>query len=139
MKYLLDTCVVFELIKKQPNANVVNWLQKQDENDLYLSALTFGEIEKGIQQAPDEARKKKLRHWLEDDLRQRFDGRVVPVDLDVAIKWGEIQGPLKKQGNMMPAIDGLIAISGLVYNCTVVTRNISDMERSTAKILDPWD
>jgi len=138
MKYLLDTCVVSELIKKQPNANVVNWLQKQDENDLYLSALTFGEIEKGIQQAPDEALKKKLRHWLEDDLRQRFDGRVVPVDLDVAIKWGVIQGFLEKEGRMMPAIDGLIAISGLVYNCTVVTRNISDMERSTANILDPW-
>lgn len=137
MKYLLDTCVVSELIKKMPDSNVVNWLKQQDESDLYLSVMTFGEIEKGIQQAPSVAQKKKLREWLED-LEQRFQGRIIPIDIHVAIKWGEIQGSLVSRGKTLPAIDSLIAISALAHNFTVVTRNISDMERSTVNILDPW-
>lgn len=138
MRYLLDTCVVSELVKKIPDANVVNWLQQQDESDLFLSVLTFGEIEKGIEKAPDKARKQKLRIWVEEDLRQRFEGRIIPVDLNVATRWGEIQGSLEKKGKMMPTIDGLIAISALVNNCIVVTRNTSDMESCSVDLLDPW-
>ncbi len=139
MKYLLDTCVVSELIKKSPNKNVLRWLENQDEEDLYLSVLTFGEIQKGIEKAPDKIRKKKLQAWLEKDLRERFEGKIIPVDLNVAIKWGEIQGITEKEGKTMPSIDGLIAISALAYGCTVVTRNTSDMENSTVDLLNPWE
>ena len=139
MKYLLDTCVVSELIKKSPNKNVLGWLENQDEEDLYLSVLTFGEIQKGIEKAPDKIRKKKLQAWLEKDLRERFEGKIIPVDLNVAIKWGEIQGITEKEGKTMPSIDGLIAISALAYGCTVVTRNTSDMENSTVDLLNPWE
>ena len=90
-KYLLDTCVVSELVKKSPDKNVLQWLENQDEEDLYLSVLTFGEIQKGIEKAPDRRRKKKLKTWLEEDLRERFEGKIIPVDLNVAIKWGEIK------------------------------------------------
>ncbi len=128
MKYLLDTCVVSELIKKLPNENVLSWLKNQDETNLYLSVLTFGEIQKGIEKAPDEKRKNKLIIWLEEDLRQRFKGRIISIDQNVAIKWGEIQGITEKAGKTMPSIDGLIAVSALVHRCTVVTRNTSDME-----------
>ncbi len=139
MKYLLDTCVISELIKKIPNKNVLRWLENQDEEDLYLSVLTFGEIQKGIEKAPDKIRKKKLQAWLEKDLRERFEGKIIPVDLKVAIKWGEIQGITEKEGRTMPSIDGLIAISALAYGCTVVTRNTSDMENSTVELLNPWE
>jgi predicted nucleic acid-binding protein len=139
MKFLLDTCVVSELIKKSPNKNVLRWLENQDEEDLYLSVLTFGEIQKGIEKAPDKIRKKKLQAWLEKDLRERFEGKIIPVDLNVAIKWGEIQGITEKEGKTMPSIDGLIAISALAYGCTVVTRNTSDMENSTVDLLNPWE
>jgi len=91
VKYLLDTCVISELIKPQPNRSVVSWLQSQTENDLYLSVLTFGEIEKGIEKAANEARKSKLKLWVEEDLKQRFKGRILAIDLDVCTKWGEIQ------------------------------------------------
>ena len=138
MKYLLDTCVISELIKKNPNENVVSWLQNQDEANLYLSVLTFGEIQKGIEKALDETRKNKLRIWLEEDLKKRFKGKVISIDQNVAMKWGEIQGVTEKLGQTMPSIDGLIAISALVHNCTVVTRNISDMENSTVKLFNPW-
>jgi len=139
MKYLLDTCIVSELIKKVPNKNVIAWLQNQDESNLYLSILTFGEIQKGIEKAPDELRKRKLKTWLEEDLKKRFEGKIIPIDLDVAIKWGEVQGITEKSGKTMPTIDGLIAVSALVHHCTVVTRNTSDMEASLVELLNPWE
>lgn len=138
MKYLLDTCVISEIIKPKPDKNVISWLTNQDESDLFLSVLTFGEIEKGIEKAPDKVRKKKLKLWVEEDLKKRFEGRVLPIDLKTTIQWGSLQGKSEQAGKPMPAIDGLIAVSGLVNNCIVVTRNTSDMEQSTVELFDPW-
>ncbi|MDQ7016899.1 MAG: type II toxin-antitoxin system VapC family toxin [Gammaproteobacteria bacterium] len=139
MKYLLDTCVISEVIRPKPNKSVIQWLQKQDESALYLSVLTFGEIEKGIKKSSDEIRKNRLRLWLENDLKQRFKGRVLPIDLRVASKWGEIQGASEIVGKPLPAIDGLIAVTGLINHCVVVTRNISDMQQSSVELYNPWE
>lgn len=138
MKYLLDTCVVSEIIRPLPDENVISWIQDKSENSLYLSVLTFGEIEKGIEKSPDITRKKRLRIWVEEDLKKRFEGRIIPIDLDVSVRWGQIQGIAELSGKPMPSIDGLIAVSALVHNCIVVTRNISDMEQSSAELLNPW-
>lgn len=138
MKYLLDTCVISEIIKPRPNENVISWIQNQNEDDLYLSVLTFGEIEKGIEKAPDGSRKNHLKLWVEGDLKRRFNGRIISIDMKIATRWGEIQGIAELSGKPMPSIDGLIAVSGLVNNCTVVTRNISDMEQSSVVLLNPW-
>jgi len=139
MKYLLDTCVISEIIKPKPNENVISWLTGQDESELFLSVLTFGEIEKGIEKAPDKVRKKKLKLWVEEDLKQRFEGKILPVNLEVSTQWGTLQGIAEKAGKPMPALDGLIAVSGLVNNCIVVTRNTSDMEQSTVELFNPWN
>ncbi len=139
MNYLLDTCVISEVIKREPNKKVISWLQAQDEASLFLSILTFGEIQKGIQKDPDPARKKKLKIWLEEDLRKRFDKRIIPIDLKVVTNWGSIQGAAELIGKPMATMDGLIAVSGLTYNCIVTTRNISDMEQSTAELFNPWE
>lgn len=138
MKYLLDTCVVCEIIKPKPDKNVVAWLKNQNEDDLFLSVLTFGEIEKGIEKATDATRKRKLQLWVADDLKKRFQGRVIPIDLEVAVKWGEIQGVAELSGKPMPTIDGLIAVSGYVHDCVVVTRNTADMAQSKVALFDPW-
>lgn len=138
MKYLLDTCVVSEIIRPQPDENVISWVQSKNEDSLFLSVLTFGEIEKGIEKASYITRKRSLRLWLEEDLKKRFEGRIIPIDLNISVKWGSIQGGAELLGKPMPAIDGLIAVSGLVNNCIVVTRNISDMEQSSADLLNPW-
>jgi len=138
MKYLLDTCVVSEMIKNKPDKNVLEWVRAQDESKLYLSVLTIAEIQKGIEKTSDNSRKKRLKLWLEDDLKKRFEGRIIPIDLNVATKWGEMQGATELNGKPMPVIDGLIAICGLVSNCIVVTRNTSDMQNSSAVLLNPW-
>lgn len=139
MKYLLDTCLISEAFKNKPNQHVLDWLGSRDEQNLYLSVLTLGEIEKGINKNKDPVRQKKLRHWLEQDLQERFRHRILPVDLKVALKWGAIQAKAEQAGASIPAIDGLIAATGLVYGCTVVTRNVDDMRQSQAELLNPWD
>ena len=138
MKYLLDTCVISEVIKQKPNRKVALWLQEQEETNLYLSVLTFGEIEKGIEQSVNEEKKKRLRLWVEEDLKQRFEGRILPIDMRVASRWGEVQGKSEIIGRPLPAIDGLIAVTGLVNNCVVVTRNVTDMQESPVELFDPW-
>lgn len=139
MKYLLDTCIISEVIKREPNKNVISWLQAQDEANLFLSILTFGEIHKGIQKDPDQNRKQKLKIWVEEDLKKRFENRIIPIDLKVVTNWGAIQGLAELAGRTMPTLDGLIAVSGLTYNCVVATRNTSDMEQSTAELFNPWE
>ena len=139
MKYLLDTCVISEVIKREPNKNVISWLQAQNDDDLFLSILTFGEIQKGIQKDSDQSRKKKLKIWVEEDLKKRFENRIIPIDLKVVTNWGSIQGLAELAGRTMPTLDGLIAVSGLTYNCVVATRNTSDMEQSTAELFNPWE
>ena len=138
MKYLLDTCVISELIKSKPDENLISWLNCQKESSLYLSLLTFGEIEKGIEKASDQIRKQILRLWVEDDLKKCFEGRIIPIDFSIAVEWGRIQGKAELLGKPMPSIDGLIAVSGLVNQCIVVTRNLSDMEQSLAELFNPW-
>ncbi|MDX2505832.1 MAG: type II toxin-antitoxin system VapC family toxin [Gammaproteobacteria bacterium] len=138
MKYLLDTCVISEMIKAKPDKNVISWLEEQNENSLYLSVLTFGEIEKGIEKASNKIRKQKLRLWVEDDLKKRFEGRIIPISFSIAAEWGKIQGKAELMGKPMPTMGGLISVSGLVSQCIVVTRNISDMEQSSAELFNPW-
>ena len=138
MKYLLDTCVISELVKPVPNDNVITWLSNIDESKLYISVLTFGEIEKCIEKLADGSKKKKFKLWLEDDLKQRFEGRIILIDLKVALKWGQVQAMSEQAGKALPAIDGLIAVSAIANNCIVVTRNTTDMEQSSAELFNPW-
>ena len=75
MKYLLDTCVISELISKRPNQTVLDWLDAQVPSDLYLSVITIGELTKGVRRLPDSRRKSDLENWLETDLLVQFSGR----------------------------------------------------------------
>lgn len=138
MKYLLDTCVISELAKTSPNKKVISWTTRNNEADFYLSTLTFGELYKGISKLPPSIRKASLQQWVDEDLKERFKNRTIDINLRVVKVWGEIQGQSELKGRPMPAIDGLIAATGLVYNLVVVTRNISDMTQSEASLLNPW-
>ncbi len=139
MKYLLDTCVISELFKTKPNKNVINWVISNEEQDFYLSTLTFGEIHKGIEKQLSISRKIKLHQWVEHDLKERFKNRILPIDIDVAMIWGQIQVKAELDGNPMPAIDSLIAATGLTHDLIIVTRNISDMKQSGVPLLNPWE
>ena len=104
-----------------------------------LSSLTFGELYKGIAKLPDSTRRERLSQWIENDLKERFAGKIFDIDLAVAKTWGEIQGASETAGNPMPAIDSLIAATALAHNLTVVTRNVADMQQSGVPLLNPWE
>jgi len=90
MRYLLDTNIISELVARTPNPRVVDWLAGADEDLLYLSVITIGEIKKGIEKLPASKRKKRLTTWLEEDLLERFAGRLVTLDVEVLLHWGEL-------------------------------------------------
>lgn len=139
MRYLLDTCLLSELAKARPNRKVLAWLESQDEETLYLSVLTLGEIQKGIAKLANGKRRDTIQRWLDQDLRPRFSERTLPIDEEVAQTWGSIQGEAERQGRPIPTIDGLLGATALVHNLTVVTRNEHDIRPTGARVLNPWE
>ena len=138
MRYLLDTCVIWELVSRQPHPGVVDWIDGIDEERLFLSVISIGEINKGIQKLPDSRRKDKLIGWLGDDLLIRFRDRILPIDIQTMLTWGELAASLDKQGRPMPAIDSLIAAITLQGGLTLVTRNEDDFKHAGLAVLNPW-
>jgi len=139
MNYLLDTCVISELIKKSPSQKVVEWVSQVEETDLFISVLTIGEIHKGIEKLPKSKKKEKLHKWVNYNLQERFENRIISFDLQTATIWGKIQAHSEALGKPLPAIDGQIAATGISYDLTVVTRNTPDMEVSGVSLLNPWE
>ena len=139
MTYLLDTCVISELVTKQPNLHVVQWVDSIDEDKLFLSAITIGEIKRGIEKLADSSRKSALAEWLEGDLLIRFTDRILPIDIPVMLFWGQLTADLERQGRPMPAIDSLIAATCLQARLDLVTRNESDFAHSGVAVVNPWE
>ncbi len=137
MTYLLDTCAVSELIKKTPSRKVVKWIDAIPEHILFLSVITRGEIQKGIDKLKDFHREKKLRHWLQTDLIKRFEGRLLEINREIALRWGGIEAKSERIGQKIPVIDGLIAATALTHDLVLVTRNIQDVQASGVKIFNP--
>ncbi|MDO9080121.1 MAG: type II toxin-antitoxin system VapC family toxin [Desulfuromonadales bacterium] len=139
MKYLLDTCLISELVKKGPNHAVVSWLNGQDEQNLFLSVLTLGELQKGIGKLAPGPRREELQAWAEHDLVERFSGRIIAIDLETALCWGALQGESETKGETLPVMDSLIAATASAHGLIVVTRNVKDMERCRVRVCNPWD
>lgn len=138
MKYLLDTCLVSELVRKEPNPEVASWLDERDEQTLYLSVLTIGELQKGVSKLPGGRRKQDLQAWIEHDLAERFSGRILGVDTETALTWGRLQGEAEQRGEKLPVMDSLIAATAITHRLLVVTRNSRDLERCQARVVNPW-
>jgi toxin FitB len=139
VSYLLDTCVLSELVKTSPRRQVVEWVDAQDESALFLSTLTIGELEKGIAKLPASARKTRITGWVRRDLTARFGSRLLPIDVRVASRWGAITGEAERHGAPLPVVDSLIAATALVHDLQVVSRNVDDFDRCGVDCVDPWD
>jgi predicted nucleic acid-binding protein len=135
--YLLDTCVISELVKTKPNTMVMRWVAEQPESALYLSVLSIGEIEQGIARLSGtaKAKKERLMVWVSSNVTARFGERILSIDPPVAASWGSFQG---HSTQTLPVVDGLIAATARVHTLTVVTRNVKDFRRFDVPVFDPW-
>ncbi|BAQ63188.1 VapC toxin protein (plasmid) [Geminocystis sp. NIES-3708] len=139
MTYLLDTCVISEYIKKKPNPLVIEWLDNQAKDNLWLSILTIAELKKGIFKIRNNQPKRyqKLSQWLEF-VKTKFDGHILPLNEEVLNTWAEITGESEACGKKLSVIDSLIGATAQQYNLIIVTRNINDFNFSSLPIFNPW-
>lgn len=139
MSFLLDTCVISEALTKQPNPKVLEFVDNLDSDEVYLSAITIGELFKGIAKLPASRRRNELQAWFEDELLVSYEGKILPLDAGVLVTWGKLMARLESDGHVMPVMDSLIAAIVLTYDMTLVTRNVSDFENSGTQIANPWE
>jgi predicted nucleic acid-binding protein len=137
--FLLDTNIISELVKPSPEPSVASWIDDVDESLLYLSVLTLGEIRRGIATLPQSRRRATLEAWLDKDLYARFEGRILPVDLDVADRWGLLTAAARNAGKVLPVIDGLLAATALEHNLTLVTRDTGHIPNLGVAVFNPWE
>lgn len=134
--YLLDTNVVYELRKgDRANERVRAWLESVDEAELFVSVLVAGELRQGVERLRrrDAAQARRLDRWLRQIL-EGYAERVLPIDASVADLWGRLNVP-----QPISTVDGLLAATALVHDLTLVTRNVKDVERTRARVLNPWE
>lgn len=136
--YLLDTNVVSEATRKQPARGVVEFLQGHSPNALFLSALTIGEVEWGIENVADSAKRAALRQWVTHDLLPAYAGRILPIDEGVMVTWARMALATGRKPGQLPCMDALLAATALHHDLTVVTRNTSDFEAFGVTLLNPW-
>ncbi len=137
--FLLDTNVISEIIKPRPAQKVIEWLDSTDEELIFLSVLTIGELRKGINLHPDAARRAKLEAFLASDVRERFEDRILPIDDAIAERWGLLAARAKTANNhILPVVDGLLAATAQHHDLTLVTRNVDDVSPTGVPLFNPW-
>jgi len=140
MSYLLDTCVISEYTRREPDLKVIHWIDELDESDLFLSTITVGEIKKGIERLlPESRRKQALTIWLENGLLKRFSGRIYPVTVEVMLRWGLMYARLEASGQTVSTMDSLIAATALSHGVVLITRGEDHFRPTGVEIINPWN
>jgi toxin FitB len=132
--YLLDTNVLSEARRPKGNRGVKEWFAAAPPDALFVSVLVLGEIRSGVDKLAkrDAARAAIYEAWLEE-LCDVYADRLLPVTADVAQIWGRINATTS-----VPVVDGLIAATARVHGLTVVTRNVTDLERAGVQVVNPF-
>ena len=137
MKHLLDTCVISEFIKPQPESRLLDWFQTTLAQNLFLSVITIGEIKKGIYKLPASNKKQALLLWL-TTLLADYQDRILPIDLAIMENWSNITAAAEKNGQPVASMDGLIAATAHTHRLALVTRNERDFAACNISIINPW-
>jgi predicted nucleic acid-binding protein len=137
--FLLDTNVLSEAIKANPEPRVAEWLANADSTRLYTSVLSIGEILKGISLLAQGKRRAQIQEWLDTVLPSWFEDRILPVNRAVAERWGILTAQAKISGTPLEVIDGLLVATAAQHDLTVVTRNTRHFSVAGVSVLNPWE
>ncbi|HMD84744.1 MAG TPA: type II toxin-antitoxin system VapC family toxin [Terriglobia bacterium] len=138
MRVLLDTCVLSELRHPKGHPGVRHAVDALNEEELFASVISIGEILKGISLLRETPKRRALEAWLKT-LQRDYSDRLLGIDLETCRLWGELTARAQKAGRVVHATDGLIAATALRHGLRVMTRNTSDFEPTGALLLNPWE
>jgi toxin FitB len=138
VSFLLDTNVLSETAKPQPDNAVKIWLHSVDEDLLFVSAVTLAELRFGIERLPFGARRSDLDLWLREGLTERLGSRLLAVDSPVAHEWGALQAQTEARGRRMNAMDCFLAATARVHQLIMVTRNTEHFSAVGCELFNPW-
>ena len=138
MAYLLDTMALSEIMKKDPNENVIAWFDQTNESEQYVSVFSIAEIQRGILRLASSRRKNELQLWF-DQVITRYQERILPFDVETSLLWARLIAELERRGRILPLIDSLIAAIALEHNLTVITKNTRDFADTKTAVLNIWD
>jgi toxin FitB len=138
VNFLLDTNIVSEWTMPRPDPGVVTWLAEADEDRVFISVLTLAELRHGIERMPDGARRARLDAWLSEQMKPRFEARILPVDEATADIWGRVMARGQQAGRPVGTMDGFIAATAERHDLTLVTRNIADFSALGLRLINPW-
>jgi len=137
--FLLDTNVPSELIRARPNPRLESWVYAREEQSLYLSVVSIGELRRGFVTLPPGKRRTELERWFENELLPRFHGRILPVTHSIAERWGVLDGQCQLNGTPLGTADGMIAATAIEHDLALVTRNVKDFPGLGLELFNPWD
>ncbi len=138
MKYLLDTCVISELIKPQPNKQVSEWVASSDETRMLITVFTLGEIRKGINKLVKGKRQDQLNDWFQEIIQWSED-RILIFNEECANNWGALLAQSEAKGRLLPIVDSMIAAIAITHQCSIVTRNVDDFSGLGISVINPWE
>lgn len=139
MNYLLDTCVLSECVKKTPNPKVVQWINQQQIEQLFVSQISIAEIKKGLHKikVAQPEHHQKLQQWL-NTTEAAFFPRILPITEAILNDWSEITAHAELQGKKIAVMDSLIAATSYQHKLVLVTRNVEDFKMTSTQILNPF-
>jgi Predicted nucleic acid-binding protein, contains PIN domain len=139
MNYLLDTCILTEFARKKPEVKVVKWLDSVKEDHLYVSVITIGELQRGVERLPESARKDTLLKWVGEGLVERLKDNILPLDTTTMMLWGSLTSWREHDGKPMGVLESLITATALRNHLTIATRYEEVYHRSGAPVVNPWN
>ena len=138
MRYLLDTCVLSELVKPGPAPGVMTWMAGRKADELFVSAMTLGELQRGVAKLPLSRRRNELQLWLQQ-VEDGFGERILPFGRDAAHAWAQMCARAEAVGKPMAAFDSIIAATAVEHGLALVTRNVQDFAAAPLMLINPWE
>lgn len=136
--FLLDTNVISETVRPRPEPRVLRWFRERAPRDLFLSAVTLGELVRGALKLGDRDRSLRYQQWITRDLTRQFEGRILAFDDRAAAIWGEIMAAGDQSGQPRPALDAQIAAVARRHDLVLATRNTGDFQNMDLPLVNPW-
>ena len=138
MRYLLDTNVISELVKPTPDGNVLEWVNAMPDEQLLISVITIGELQRGIELLSPSIRRSNYERWLQEQILTQYADRILAVDTMVMLRWGALMAESAARGRLLPVFDSLLAATALTHSLHLVTRNVQDFADAGVQVINPW-